>query len=311
MKTGGLYNFGKDPKDVQSAVMKIDTSMKKPDGHGFVYLIGAGPGDPGLLTIKGAKAIAASDIVIYDYLVHPDILSHAKPGAELIYVGKQGGVRSISQEEINRLLITRAAAGLTVARLKGGDPFVFGRGGEEAEALAEAGIEWEVVPGVSSGVAAAAYAGIPITHRDYSSSVSFITGHNGRGKRRPPIDWPSVARQADTLVIFMCAGAVAEIAAGLIAGGRPRATPMAVIRWGSYEHQEVYIGTIQDALNANRAISSPAIAIVGEVVTLRERLRWFGPESEFQLAAELPLGASLQPEVQIEASPSLLEAAKS
>ncbi|HEY6328001.1 MAG TPA: uroporphyrinogen-III C-methyltransferase [Blastocatellia bacterium] len=285
--------------------------MIKPDGSGLVYLIGAGPGDPGLLTIKGAQAIAASDVVIYDYLVHPDILSHAKPGAELIYAGKQGGVRSIAQEEINRLLIDRAVSGLTVARLKGGDPFVFGRGGEEAEALADAGIEWEIVPGVSSGVAAPAYAGIPITHRDYSSSVSFITGHNGRGKQRPPIDWPSIACQADTLVIFMCAGAVAEIAAGLIAGGRPQTTPMAVIRWGSYQHQEVYIGTLQDALNPNRAVSSPAIAIVGEVVNLRERLRWFGSESEFQLAAELPLQARMQPELQNEARSSLLEAAKS
>jgi uroporphyrin-III C-methyltransferase len=253
---------------------------------GLVYLIGAGPGDPGLLTIRGADAIRASDVVVYDYLVHPVILAHSRAGAELIYVGKQAGVPSIPQDEINDLLVKRARAGQTVARLKGGDPFVFGRGGEEAEALVEAGIKWEVIPGVSSGVAAAAYAGIPVTHRDYSSSVAFITGQSGRGKGHPLIDWPSVARQADTLVIFMCAGALSEIASGLIAGGRAGTTPAAVIRWGSYDHQEVYTGSLEDAVSANPAIIPPAIAIVGDVVTLREKLKWFEPESEFWLGSE-------------------------
>ena len=249
-------------------------------------MIGAGPGDPGLLTIKGAEAIRVSDVLVYDYLVHPAILSHAREAAELVYVGKQGGVRSISQDEINELLVQKAAAGLTVARLKGGDPFVFGRGGEEAEALVDAGIAFEVVPGVSSGVAAAAYAGIPVTHRDHASSVAFITGHNGRDKRRPAVDWPSAACQADTLVIFMCAGALAEISAGLIAGGRPPATPMAVVRWGAHQHQEVYLGRLEDGLRPNKGITSPAIAIVGSVVALREKLRWFGPETEHPLGSE-------------------------
>ena len=273
-----------------------------PPTDGLVYLIGAGPGDPGLLTIRGADAIRASDVVVYDYLVHPEILRHSRSGAELIYVGKQAGVASVSQHEINDLLVRLARSGKTVARLKGGDPFVFGRGGEEAEALVEAGIRWEVIPGVSSGVAAAAYAGIPVTHRDYSSSVAFVTGHkraagwNADGPpaaARPDADEDQAARvylrdtaqRADTLVIFMCAGALSEIAAGLIEGGRERTTPVAVVRWGSYEHQEVFVGTLDDALNPNGAITSPAIAIVGEVVELRKKLRWFGSESEFSLGA--------------------------
>jgi uroporphyrinogen III methyltransferase/synthase len=258
----------------------------KPEKKGKVYLIGAGPGDPGLLTIKGAQAISASDLVVYDYLVHPAILAHSRQGAELVYVGKQAGVPSISQQLINEMLVSRAEGGQVVARLKGGDPFVFGRGGEEAEALAQAGIEWEVIPGVSSGVAAAAYAGIPVTHRDYASSVAFLTAHAGRDKQGPAIDWAAGARQADTLVVFMCAEALGEVAADLIAAGRKSKTPVAVVRWGTYEHQEVYVGNLEDALNANPAIKSPAIAIIGDVVALRKKLRWVKSESEFELASE-------------------------
>src|SRR5215216_2939637 len=166
---------------------------------GKVYLIGAGPGDPKLLTIKAAEALTASDVIVYDYLVNPEVLVHARRNSDLIYVGKRAGQPSISQDEINRLLITHARAGLVVARLKGGDPFIFGRGGEEAEALVEAGIEWELIPGISSGVAAAAYAGIPLTHRDYSSSVAFITGHDARSNGKRPINWAITAHAADTL----------------------------------------------------------------------------------------------------------------
>ena len=251
--------------------------------RGKVYLIGAGPGDPKLLTIRAAEAIGASDVIVYDYLVNPEVLVHARRGAELIYVGKRAGEPYISQSEINRILIERARQGDVVARLKGGDPFVFGRGGEEAEALVEADIAWEVVPGISSGVAAAAYAGIPLTHRDYSSSVAFITGHDGH-KMRKGIDWSRAAHAADTLVVFMCAETITSIASDLIANGRKSSTPVAIIRWGTYEHQEVYTGTLEDlasldereALELKTRIAPPAIAIIGEVVSLKEKLHWFG-----------------------------------
>lgn len=259
---------------------------------GKVYLIGAGPGDPKLLTIKAAEAIAASDVIVYDYLVNPEVLVHSRRGAELIYVGKRAGEPSISQEEINQILIERAGGGEIVARLKGGDPFVFGRGGEEAEALVEARIQWEVVPGISSGVAAAAYAGIPLTHRDFSSSVAFITGHDGR-KQRTNVDWHSAAHFADTLVIFMCAESIKQISHSLIEGGRKSSTPIAIIRWGTYEHQEVYSGTLEELANqevVNPDIRPPAIAIVGEVVSLKDKLNWFKHQS-FELGATALLNA--------------------
>jgi uroporphyrin-III C-methyltransferase len=253
---------------------------------GKVYLIGAGPGDPKLLTIKAAEAIAAADVIVYDYLVNPAVLAYARRGVALIDVGKRAGQPSTSQAAINDILINQAHAGRVVARLKGGDPFIFGRGGEEAEALVKAGITWEVVPGISSGVAAAAYAGIPLTHRGAASSVAFITGHENPQKRRQPIDWSVTAHAADTLVIFMCAETIADIAARLIEAGRAATTPVAIIRWGTYAHQEVYAGTLADlvATLAEFHIEPPAIAIVGEVVALRRTLRWFGsPELEYSL----------------------------
>jgi uroporphyrin-III C-methyltransferase len=248
--------------------------------RGKVYLIGAGPGDPKLLTLKAAEAISASDIIVYDYLVNPEVLVHARRDAELIYVGKRAGEPSITQSEINHILITRAREGHSVARLKGGDPFIFGRGGEEAEALVDAGIEWEIIPGISSGIAAAAYAGIPLTHRNYSSSVAFITGHDSR-KSRPGVDWSQVSHAADTLVIFMCAETIAHITRELVASGRSPKTPIALIRWGTYENQEVYTGTLADiAASAQTSfIEHPAIAIVGDVVSLSEKLAWFGNRS--------------------------------
>ena len=264
---------------------------------GKVYLIGAGPGDPKLLTIKAAEALAASDAIVYDYLVNPEVLAHTRRGAELVYVGKRAGEPSVSQLEINRILVDRARGGQTVARLKGGDPFIFGRGGEEAEALADARLEWEVIPGISSGIAAAAYAGIPLTHRDYSSSVAFVTGQDGTSKLRRPVDWSVTAHAADTLVIFMCAGRIASIARELISSGRPSATPIAVIRWGTYEYQEVYSGTLEDIAASDGddgGIEPPAIAIVGEVVSLRDKLRWFGRrELEFELNPQARCEAAL------------------
>ena len=254
---------------------------------GKVYLIGAGPGDPKLLTIKAAETIAAADVIVYDYLVNPEILAYARRGVELIYVGKRAGQPSTSQAEINDILIEQARAGRTVARLKGGDPFIFGRGGEEAEALVEAGVSWEVIPGISSGVAAAAYAGIPLTHRGAASSVAFITGHENPQKRRQPVDWSLTAHAADTLVIFMCAETIADIARKLIEAGRAPATPIAIIRWGTYAHQEVYTGALADIAASQVAdfhIEPPAIAVVGEVVALRRTLGWFGsPELEYSL----------------------------
>ena len=250
---------------------------------GKVYLIGAGPGDPKLLTIKAAEAIGASDTIVYDYLVNPEVLAHARRGVELIYAGKRAGLESIRQSEINRILIEQAGEGRTVARLKGGDPFIFGRGGEEAEALAGAGVVWEVIPGISAGVASASYAGIPLTHRDHASSVAFITGHDSLA-RGEGIDWRAAARAADTLVIFMCAETIRKIARALIDGGRAPSTPIAIIRWATYSHQEVYSGTLLDmAESLESIIRPPAIAIVGEVVSLRSKLKWFGYESEFSL----------------------------
>jgi len=257
---------------------------------GKVYLIGAGPGDPKLLTIKAAEAIGVSDVIVYDYLVHPEVLAHSRRDAELIYAGKRAGEPSISQAQINRLLVDRALEGQVVARLKGGDPFVFGRGGEEAEALVEAGVEWEVIPGVSSGIAAAAYAGIPLTHRGHSSSVTFITGHDARGGNKQAVDWPTVAHSADTLVIFMCAETISSIARNLIASGRAPSTPIAIVRWGTYEHQEVYSGSLDDLIVAGEyggfKIEPPAIAIVGDVAALGAKLNWFGSdELRYELRA--------------------------
>ena len=266
---------------------------------GKVYLIGAGPGDPQLLTLKAAKAMATSDVIVYDYLVNPEVLVHARQGVELIYVGKRAGQHSASQAEINGILIERARRGEMVARVKGGDPFIFGRGGEEAEALAEAGIEWEVIPGVSSGVAAAAYAGIPLTHRGYASSVSFITGHES--KNGQPIDWAEAARGADTLVVFMCAETITTVARRLVLAGRDPSTPVAIIRWGTYECQEVYSTTLgalrrldeQPDGEARFKIEPPAVAIIGSVVSLKEKLHWFGRPA-INIRQGDPIGALME-----------------
>jgi len=267
---------------------------------GRVFLIGAGPGDPGLLTLKAATALSSCDVVVYDHLVNPQILAHCRQGAELIYAGKRGGERSISQPDINRLLIERARAGQIVGRLKGGDPFRFGRGGEEALALAKARVDFEVIPGISAGLAAAAYAGIPLTHRDCSSSVAFITGHEGINKLGSQVDWRAAARAADTLVVFMCGATISGIARELISAGRPGSTPIALVRWATYEHQEVYTGSLADlsapeprhpeapaslaVLRAERTFDAPVIAIIGETVRMAEVLQWFNHGDNLALA---------------------------
>jgi uroporphyrinogen III methyltransferase / synthase len=244
-------------------------------GVGLVYLVGAGPGDPGLITVKGVRCLEAADVVVYDALANPRLLQHARPGAERIYVGKLAGRHTLPQEEINRLLVERGGSGKIVVRLKGGDPFVFGRGGEEAEALAAAGIPFEVVPGITSAIAAPAYAGIPLTHRDFTATVAFVTGHEDPTKADSNIAWDKLATGIGTLVFFMGVGRLSEIVEQLTRHGRSPATPAAVVRWGTRADQKVVTGTLADLVEKSRGMRPPALIVVGEVVRLRETLRWF------------------------------------
>jgi uroporphyrinogen III methyltransferase/synthase len=257
-----------------------DTGGETPDARrGRVALVGGGPGDPSLLTLGAVEALRECDVVVYDDLVSPEVLAYAPETAERIAVGKRAGRPSVSQFRINELLVELGLEGRVVVRLKGGDPFVFGRGGEEAEALAAAGIPWRVIPGVSSGIAAAAYAGIPLTHRGVASSVLFITGHEAAGKAGG-VDWEAAARSADTIVVFMCARTIDGVARRLITGGRPLGTPLALVRWGTLGRQEVYRGTLGEAaLGRASAVESPALAVIGDVVALRDWLRWFDGDS--------------------------------
>jgi uroporphyrinogen III methyltransferase/synthase len=244
--------------------------------QGRVYIIGAGPGDPGLITLRGAECIREADVVIYDHLVNPDILRHAGGKAIRIYAGKQGGDHTLSQDEINRRLVEEAGQGKVVARLKGGDPFIFGRGGEEAEVLREAGIPFEVVPGVTSAIAVPAYAGIPLTHRGHTSTVAFVTGHEDPTKRESDIDWPALAG-IGTLVFLMGVKNLAAIAENLIRCGKDAATPAALIRRGTTPEQETLTGTLGDIAQKaeERRFAAPAILVVGGVVGLRETMNWF------------------------------------
>jgi uroporphyrinogen III methyltransferase/synthase len=241
-----------------------------------VYLVGAGPGDPGLITARALELIAAADVIVYDRLISTEALASARPDAELIYVGKEGGGASRPQEEIEALLVERGKAGRTVIRLKGGDPFVFGRGGEEAEALRAAGVEFEVVSGVTAGVAAPAYAGIPVTHRELASAVAFITGHEDPGKPESALDWQALARFPGTLVVYMGVRQLAQITERLRAAGRDGSEAAAVIERGTFSDQRVVTGTLETIAAAARAadLRAPAIAVIGPVAELRERLRW-------------------------------------
>jgi uroporphyrinogen III methyltransferase / synthase len=254
--------------------------------RGKVYLVGAGPGDPGLLTLKACDLIAAADCIIYDYLVNPKVLEHAGPRAELIYVGKRGVENSWTQAEINRLLLEKSEKHDLIVRLKGGDPFIFGRGGEEAEVLVDSGVEWEVVPGVTAGSSVAAYSGIPVTHRGLSSSVAFVTGHEDPAKPQSAIRWEHLALGVDTLVFFMGVARIEEIADRLVEHGRSPETPVAVISWGTYDHQETYIGDLSNvaAIAAREQITSPALIVVGEVVKLHEKLQWFEELKDLPIA---------------------------
>lgn len=244
---------------------------------GTVYLVGAGPGDPGLLTLKARDCLAQADVVVYDYLANPVFLDFAREGAECVYVGKKGGCHTRTQEEITRLLVDLALEGRTVARLKGGDPFVFGRGGEEAEALAAAGVPFEVVPGVTSAVAVPAYAGIPLTHRDLTATVAFVTGHEDPAKETSSIAWDRLATGVGTLVFLMGVGNLPFIAERLMTHGRSGDTPAAVIHRGTTPEQRTVTGPLKDIARIvqDAGLKPPAIIVVGEVVSLRDTLSWF------------------------------------
>jgi uroporphyrinogen III methyltransferase / synthase len=243
---------------------------------GVVYLVGAGPGDPGLMTARALELIAAADAIFYDRLLPPGALSGALPDAELVYVGKRPGVPSVPQEEIGERLIEAAQAGKSVVRLKGGDPFVFGRGGEEGEALRAAGVEFEVVPGVTAGVAAAAYAGIPVTHRDEASAVAFVTGHEDPAKSETALDWRALAAFPGTLVFYMGVKRLAQNAASLVEAGRDPDQPAAAIERGTTSGQRTVtatLGTLAAAVE-REGIGPPALVVVGPVVERREALGW-------------------------------------
>jgi uroporphyrinogen III methyltransferase/synthase len=245
--------------------------------QGIVYLIGAGPGDPGLITVKGRDCLGRADVVVYDYLANPALLDEAPAAAERIYVGKTCGRHHLPQPDINALLIARARQGLTVARLKGGDPFIFGRGGEEAETLRQAGVPFEVVPGISAGFAAAAYAGIPLTHRDFTTSLGLVTGHEKPEKKVSNLDWQKLATGVGTLVFYMGMANLELIVEKLLAHGRSPETPAAVIRWGTTPNQQTVASPLSEIARKVRAanLKPPAVIVVGEVVALRDKLRWF------------------------------------
>jgi len=250
---------------------------------GKVYLIGAGPGDPGLITMRGARALGLADVVLYDALAHPALLQHARPDAELRSVGKRYGEHSFSQDAINAELVQLARAGKVVARLKGGDPMLFARGAEEVETLAEAHIPFEIIPGITSSIGAAAYAGISLTHRDLSSSVAFITGTESPGKERTAHDWSKLATATQTLCVIMGMKRLGEITSALIAHGRDPSTPVAVVHWGTWWRQQVVEGTVADICErVERAgVANPSVVIIGEVARLRQQMRWFDTKPLF------------------------------
>ncbi|UCG83017.1 MAG: uroporphyrinogen-III C-methyltransferase, partial [Dehalococcoidia bacterium] len=250
---------------------------------GKVYLVGAGPGDPELLTLKGAMCLAEAEVVVYDRLVDEQILQNVSASAEMIYVGKSADQHTLSQSEINQLLVDKAGEGKKVVRLKGGDPFLLGRGGEEAEALVQAAIPFEVVPGVSAATAVPAYAGIPVTHRSMASSMAVITGHEDPTKESSSIHWEKLATSVDTLVFLMGVGHLGQIAEELISNGRSAATPVAVIRNGTGPHQQTLVSTLGEVADeaAAAGFTPPAVIVVGDVVGLRDRIRWYDNQPLF------------------------------
>ncbi len=262
---------------------------------GKVYLVGAGPGDPDLITRKGLRLLQRADVVIYDRLIPVSLLEETRPEAELIYVGKQPTRHRLSQEHINRLLVDRALSGYEVLRLKGGDPLVFGRGGEEALACRDFGIPFEIVPGVSSSYAVPAYAGIPLTHRHISSAFTVITGHEAPDKAESAINYEALAQLGGTLVILMGVKQLRAITRRIIDNGLDERTPAAIIEWGTVPRQLAYVGTVADIaeIAEDQKIRPPAITVIGEVVRLREEgLAWFDLLQTVEIEAQYELAAA-------------------
>lgn len=273
------------PEHRRSEQFKLETDMathnsqpSKPSQTGKVYLVGAGPGDPDLITVKGLNFLKKAEVVIYDYLASPKLLKFVPPDAEFIYAGKRGGVKHThTQDEINNMLVENARAGKTVVRLKGGDPFIFGRGGEEIETIVNAGIPFEVVPGVTSATAAATYAGVPITHRGFTTSVAFITGHESPDKKKSTIQWDKISTGIGTLVFYMGIKNLPLITENLMKHGRSPETPVLVVRWASTTEQRSVVGNLENIARIVKKedIRPPALVVVGDVVKLREKINWF------------------------------------
>lgn len=257
-------------------------SMRRQAEPGTVYLVGAGPGDPDLITVRGLDLVRTADVVVYDRLIHPELLERSSPDAERVYVGKEPGRHSIPQEETNEILIGRARSGRSVVRLKGGDPFVFGRGGEECLALAAAGVPFQVVPGITSPISAPAYAGIPVTHRGVASSFTVVTGHSCTSSEEP--DWTALAR-AGTLIVLMGLRRLPDIAEQLIASGKNPETPAAVIASATTGDQETVVGDLRSIGERSRHLNPPATVVIGDVVSLRPWAAWFDERrnSEYDL----------------------------
>ncbi len=243
---------------------------------GKVYLVGAGPGDADLITVKGLRCIEEADVILYDRLINQELLDHAKEGVQLIYCGKLPNYHAMKQETINHFLVKLAKEGKVVTRLKGGDPFIFGRGGEEAIALREHGVPFEIIPGITSGIAAPAYAGIPVTHRELSSSFAVVTGHTQAGNEES-VKWESLAKGIDTLAIYMGVSNLPYITEQLMKYGKDEDTPVALIHWGTTNSQQTVTGTLATIVDIvkTRKIKNPSIIVVGEVVKLRDNIQWF------------------------------------
>jgi uroporphyrin-III C-methyltransferase / precorrin-2 dehydrogenase / sirohydrochlorin ferrochelatase len=251
-----------------------------PAAPGRVYLVGAGPGAADLLTLRALRLMQLADVVVYDRLVGPEVLELVPPQTETIFVGKMRDRHVLSQAEINRLLISLARTGKRVVRLKGGDPFIFGRGGEELEALAEAGVPFEVVPGITAALGCAAHAGVPLTHRDHAQTLVFVTGHTKDGEIE--LDWPALVRPQQTIVVYMGAKAVGSLCAGLVAHGLDPATPAALIENGTYQHQRTIAATLATlpGLVPDQRLLGPALIVIGKVVGLRTRLAWLAERTD-------------------------------
>ena len=260
----------------RAAIQKLAAALDLPSfDKGWVWLAGAGPGDPGLITALGLAAIAGADVILYDALINEALLKLARPGADLVFAGKRAGKRSCKQTDISRTLVSLAKKGKRVLRLKGGDPLVFGRGAEEALALARARVPFRIVPGVTAGIGGLAYAGIPVTHRDTNHVVSFVTGHGADG-RLPDLDWPAIARGSPTIVLYMARRHAGEIAARLIAAGRSAGEPAAVVSNASCPNQRVHETTLVELGRSAAEDAAPAVLVIGENVTLRAGMDWLG-----------------------------------